>query len=165
MKFKPGDICIQAPGWKRGCWLIEACIPDNSDTPYHGINLATTNRFSLHEYALVKIGEIAPELTVQQAVALLLQPPPLPAETSPEYIAGQSRAQELAAAGWPEQKACWALLAKAKPGDKILIENGRKREFVIFHYVLVKGDKYVFTAAGRKGSIYRYPLDALVLEP
>jgi len=164
MKFKPGDICINAPGWPPACWLIEALNPERPNAPYHGISFINRGRYSLREEGLVKIGEIGPDLNVHQVVALLFQPPPLPAETSPEFVQGQARAQEYALIGWPEQKKFWAFLANAKPGDKILISLGKKRELVTFHYVLAKGEKYVFMAADRKGKIYRYPLDVLVLE-
>jgi hypothetical protein len=164
MRFKPGDICIPAPGWKSACWLIEECNPENTQTPYYGINLVTAVRFSLSEAGIVKIGEIGPDLNVQQVVGLLKQLPPLPAETSPEFTEGQARAQELTTIGWPDQTPYWARLAKAKPGDKLLISLGKKRELVTFYHVLAKGDKYVFSAADHKGKIFRYPLDVLVLE-
>jgi hypothetical protein len=165
MKFKPGDICINPPSWRAGCWLIAAIMPDNYSAPYDGVSLINKGRYSLREEGLVKIGEIAAELKLQQVVDLLLKPPPFPAETSPEFLEGKARAEEYAVIGWPEVKKQWAFLAQAKPGDRILISLGTKPEMVTFHHVLAKGDKYVFAAANRKGKIYRYPLDVLVLEP
>jgi hypothetical protein len=163
MKFKSGDICINPPGWRADCWLIESNDAGDPGSDYLGISLAKRALCTLREVGLVKIGEIAAGTTVAEIVALLLQPPPVPSETSPEYLSGSARAKDSLLICRLEEERYWDLLAKARPGDKLVISVGRRPEQVTFHNVLERGEKYVFLACDRKGKVFRYPLDCLVI--
>jgi hypothetical protein len=164
MTLKPGDICINSPKSSTGCWLIETLRPENAATPYVGINLHNKKRYLLRDDGLIKIGELTADLTVEKVITTLFQPKALPDDEGEKYLRGQLRAEESIYEDLPENEEYWRFLAQARPGDKMVISLGKKKEFVTFHYVLERGEKYVFLAANARGTVYRYPLDVLVLE-
>ncbi len=75
--------------------------------------------------------------------------------------AGQAYAKGRAARSTGEDKARWLTLAGLVPGDKMQI-FGRKMETVTFKEINTGSPKYVFSAANKNGTVYKYPLNRVV---
>jgi hypothetical protein len=161
---KVGDICISRPQYPAARWLIAEISDRDTKFPLRAINLVNKKGYQIREDGLIKIGELSPEMSVDKVLSLLAARPPLPAEESQEYQVGRYRAEYCAQTADPESRKRWEILAKAKPGDQILIARSNGTELVTFHHVVEGGEKYVFLAANQKGRLYRYPLVALVLQ-
>jgi hypothetical protein len=161
MELKIGDICVNAPEFTSGCWLIVDVDEQDVRFPYRVIHLVNKKMYSFGEEGLVKIGQLAVDMSLEQVRTLLSAVPPLPSVESEEYELGRLRAEYLAKATDGLTRKRWEVLARAKPGDLLLIGGRKRPEIVTFHHVLERGEKYVFLAANRTGKLYRYPLDAL----
>ncbi len=162
MPFQLGDICISAPGWKAGCWVISGVQAD-SPGRYCGIHLVTGKHFHLKESGLVKVGQVCPGFN---PASLIPHPKvsSLPAEEDEEYLLGKERAAYCSRVDRTEHRKRWELLARAKPGEWLGLWRDGNIERIKFHKVLTRGQKYVFVAEDAKGKVYRYPLEALVVE-
>lgn len=101
-------------------------------------------------------------MDIQGVKAILEKKTPLPDPDSLDVLNGRARAKLEAERGSPLDRPRWKILAEAKPGDRLAIRSRRGTEIALFHYVLERGEKYVFQAENLDGKIMRYALACLV---
>lgn len=166
MSLKVGDICIGCPGFVEGGMVVVDLFESEGKAGCTVISLSRKRLDRAFAEELLKIGELSPEMDVDRLMAALMARPPVPEATSAEFLEGKRRAEKEAAYEKNEFRAQWQRLAEARPGELLPICTRRgTHEVVTFHHVLARGQKYVFVAANRKGKIYRYPVQALVVQP
>jgi hypothetical protein len=163
MKFKPGDICVDDPQFSFDCFLIKENAPARGPIQYRALSLKNNTIYIVDESRLEKIGEVLPDLGVAGVEAILNRKPTLPTVDSLEVLIGRARAKREVDHGDPAHRAYWAYLANAKPGDRLHIRTRRGIEHATFHYVIERGEKYVFLAEDMKGKLLRYYLTSLIL--
>ena len=163
MKFNPGDICVYDPAISLSCLVIMEVERETPEPVYSCLDLKNRNYYSMKEKRLTKIGNVLPELGPKGVEALLSANPALPSEDDLEFIHGRARAKKEVALGSPLDRERWQLLARAKPGDVFKIRGRHETEEVTFHYVLERGEQYVFLAANSNGKLLRYRLTTLIV--
>src|SRR5690606_3307958 len=132
--------------------------PARGPNQYRALSLKNNRIYLVEESQLEKIGEVLPELGVAGVEAILNRKPVLPSEDSLEVLIGRARAKREVDQGNPAHRAYWAYLATAKPGDRFHVRTSRGIEHATFHYVIERGEKYVFLAEDMKGKVLRYAL-------
>ncbi len=157
MQFKPGDICITDPEMAFDCLLVLSI----ENTGYQCISLKSQKYFWLRDDQMQKLGETMSTLDIAQAENLAKHMPVLPAIDDLRVLTGRARAKKELVSATGDDRARWQILADAKPGDTLTIHLSRRTEPVVFHFVVERGEKYVFLAEDRRNKLFRYTLEML----
>ncbi len=163
MKYTPGDICLYDPALSLSCLLIMEVERENPEPVYSCLDLKNRLHYSIKESKLAKIGVVTAELGHKGVETLLFRKPPVPSEDDLEFLHGRARAKRDLERGLPIDRARWQILANAKPGDVLKVHGTFRTEDVTFHYVLERGEKFVFSAAKDNNKVYRFTLASLCL--
>jgi len=167
MQYHLFDIVMLRPEFASRIFAIVELVEDRPENPYAAVRLERgplTKRYLLNdEQILVRIGTLAPEALSLDKTQLQPAPPP-------DWEIGQSFAAYMANRAPTElDRRRWSLLAHLKPGDCVPIKRVTRSAVRVEHHrfreVLPSGQKYHFTALNANGTIYRWTLDSLYLEP
>ena len=165
MKYQLFDIVMMRPEFGAKVYAIVEVDEHRPSNPYLGVRLDRgpfIRRYYLGEHdILARIGTLDAE-ALQLNLAQVESPPPA------NWQLGQQFASFMAQHATTElDRQRWALLAKLKPGDPIMLGRGTARSRRIeqhrFQEVLPRGQKYHFTAINPNGMIYRWTLGAICL--
>lgn len=160
-KFKRGDIVLSLPPFSRVVFVILEVDPSKPKNIYSAKNVATGKGYWLSNDALQKVGVAdAAYMDGLTGIAGTSVAPIGPGEVEQ----GQKWALAMSHFGTEDEKRRWKVLAGLETGDPLQIRARSGFQMVTFVGVLLKGKKYVFLAVAN-GKSYRYPLDAIALEP
>jgi hypothetical protein len=166
MPYQPFDIVMLRPELGAKIYAIAEVDPER---PEHYIAVRLDRGPLIKRYRL-RDDEIWARIGTLEPHALQLDPASVERLPPPDWRLGQHYARYMAEQAPTElERRRWALLASLKPGDYVPLQRRTARGVRIeahrFQEVLPAGQKYRFTAVNANGTVYRWPLEALFLQP